>query len=644
MTGSSFRLRRVNPQYPLLAGILICAWQVFGFGVGTGYLFDDHSSVVPLLDLRDSPELFWDLVLNDRSGPLGRPLTLLTFAIEQSFIHAEPALSQRVSVGLHIVNGILIFAITKSLLMNARNATPVVAPLFVAAIWLLTPQKVSTVLYIVQRMSILASFFVLLAIFFFLKARFSHKPAVKACYGAGSLISVICAPFAKENGALALPLIAATEMFALSHLRDGKWDRHLKLAAFLVLVGYLVSFTGYGLVSYVAHNEAYSNRSFTLAERLLSAPSVLLDYARSFYVPDIGLMGFIYDDYPLGGPRHRPLVFAVAVLLFIASLGLLVVSAKRAVLRIPAYGLALFLIGHSIESSYIPLELYFEHRNYLPSVGLSLLLVPAIGFLYARSGRSRVLGVLLGVVYLTSITVSTAALSMQWSSPSTLLVHHLSGHPRSVRANADYAWMSAMAGELDVARSHLKLAAVLSREEPAAKKFGDADEVLHRVAAACLAGESFLEELAEGEYYDQWPQLSSNTLRLLRRIHEDEVCPQGDWMIVSDWLEEYVELRLSQNRPLSYAVLRDLVALERSIGNPIRVFLFARMALEENPDDGMLHLVSLQAAAEIGDRFEVVNELAALNRLSARGSLRPLEERLYEAVKKSIRVKSQSDE
>lgn len=38
--------------------------------------------------------------------------------------------------------------------------------------------------------------------------------------------------------------------------------------------------------------------------------------------------------------------------------------------RYLSFGLLYFLIGHSIESTIFPLEIYFNHRNYLPSIGL----------------------------------------------------------------------------------------------------------------------------------------------------------------------------------------------------------------------------------------------------------------------------------
>src|SRR5690606_5451195 len=76
----------------------------------------------------------------------------------------------------------------------------------VAATWLLHPLLVSTVLYAVQRMAQLSTFFTLLALLAWLKARTADKPRSFYFFGwfvmpAMSLLAML----SKENGAL-LPL------------------------------------------------------------------------------------------------------------------------------------------------------------------------------------------------------------------------------------------------------------------------------------------------------------------------------------------------------------------------------------------------------------------------------------------------------
>ena len=60
--------------------------------------------------------------------------------------------------------------------------------------------------------------------------------------------------------------------------------------------------------------------------------------------------------------------------------------------RYPLLLLALlfFLVGHSMESTVIPLEMVYEHRNYLPGMLVCLAMAAAIVLPAARSKRLSV--------------------------------------------------------------------------------------------------------------------------------------------------------------------------------------------------------------------------------------------------------------
>lgn len=623
----------------LLAGLFACAalfivsWLILGTGVGSGYLADDLSTVWPLRDLRESPELFWDLVLNDRSGPLGRPLSTLTFALEQSLFAAEPELSRHVSIFVHLVNGAVLFALAKCLLESNGSRYAFAIAFIITTVWLVTPQKISSVLYIVQRMALLSTFFVLLAVLLYVKARLSGRHGWRVLYSIGCLICVCMAPFAKENGALAAPLIAATEIFALPKLQRSQWDRSSKRFCSALLLLCVCAFVVYGVYEYQRSEVTYLTRNFDYLDRLMTAPAALVDYAQQFFLPAIDKMGLVYDDYPLGGPTHRPFHFWLGVcLLGLAAVMLASCLFWRSGGMLP-YGLAVFIIGHSIESFYLPLELYYEHRNYLPSFGLALMIAPGVGYLLSARSRAKRWGLVLVAVYLTSLAASTLVLCTYWRSPEVLLQHHLTGHPRSARANADFALMAAILGEEKVARTYLDSAVLFSREEAAAMVIGDADLALLRVAVACHAGAALEDELPKAAVGGGVRSLHTYSIRLLRRTYEDTVCPKFDWAAVSGWIWGFVNSTYDRGEKISGHVLRDLVGLERTFDNPLRLFVYVQMALEQFPNDGMLHLVKLRVAARVGDDGALSEALEALEDLAKNGHLRPLEARLYRIVR-----------
>ena len=107
-------------------------------------------------------------------------------------------------------------------------------------------------------------------------------------------------------------------------------------------------------------------RPFTLSERLLSESIILFDYLRQILLPNISTMGPFQDD------TSRILglsLFTFAAIAFWVVITIMAISKRR---QMPLFSFAVlfFLVGHLLESTFFGLELYFEHRNYLPSTGL----------------------------------------------------------------------------------------------------------------------------------------------------------------------------------------------------------------------------------------------------------------------------------
>jgi hypothetical protein len=98
-----------------------------------------------------------------------------------------------------------------------------------------------------------------------------------------------------------------------------------------------------------------------------------------------------------------------------------------------ALGLALFLIGHALESTALPLLLVFEHRNYLPAAGL--LLVVADGFNRLATRWPSPLYRALPLLLLVGLGAATALRASQWGDPLTMLEWEVSHHPTSALAH-----------------------------------------------------------------------------------------------------------------------------------------------------------------------------------------------------------------
>ncbi|MFB3078979.1 MAG: tetratricopeptide repeat protein, partial [Lysobacterales bacterium] len=65
-----------------LLALTLCTW-VYWPGLAGPPLLDDAANLRPLELLVDQPDLITDVVAGNLSGPLGRPLTMLSFSLEQ---------------------------------------------------------------------------------------------------------------------------------------------------------------------------------------------------------------------------------------------------------------------------------------------------------------------------------------------------------------------------------------------------------------------------------------------------------------------------------------------------------------------------------------------------------------------------------
>src|SRR5690606_11513930 len=133
-----------------------------------------------------------------------------------------------------------------------------------------------------------------------------------------------------------------------------------------------------------------------------------------------------------------------------------------------ALGVLWFLVGHSLESTILPLELVGEHRNYLPSLGIVLTLLHVLTHHSLASSKptaARAVAWLIPAIVAASAT-TTAVRAAQWSDMRTFSVHELLHHPRSARAHATLGTMLASEGRASAALEALQQAAALDPTEP----------------------------------------------------------------------------------------------------------------------------------------------------------------------------------
>lgn len=464
--------------YAILLAVALIYWQ----GLRGPWLMDDMGNL-GVLSMLDSPEVHWqDILTANRSGLLGRPVSMLSFIIDYQASGLSPGQFKYTNLLLHLLCTCLIFWLALEIGRNLDDGRmPIAAALLAAAFWAFSPLLVSTVLYAVQRMAQLSCLFTLAGLIAYARGR--RICATRKWEGRLLMLSSLVpwlplAALSKENGILLPSLLLCVEFFIFRFRTDPDTRRWL--------FGYFAIICAVPTLAAVAwlafHPQmvlaGYGLRDFTLGQRLLTEPRVLADYVQQFLLPHGGRMGLYQDDFPISKGFLDP----PSTLLKLLALSVSIVACFRAVsaaARALAFGWMFFLIGHLLESTIFSLEIYFEHRNYLPSVGLVTGIVLALDLGLQTSASRR--NLLLASALMTTITaVASYQRISTWSDYDLLLESALEHHPNSSRLLSDVAVRRAQHGDLipalkALARS-LELTPSLRPAEPIA-----------RLALSCIA-------------------------------------------------------------------------------------------------------------------------------------------------------------
>ena len=496
-----------------LAALLSLAWFAYRPGLHGGFLFDDFVNLDALGagGRIDDWAGFWRYLTSGTADPTGRPLALLSFLLDTRGPAADPWPLLRGNVLLHLLNGALLFALLRQLGRRLEECHPEVKPkdlpseestgkgnsrsfatprmtkvdaaaLLGAGLWTLHPLFVSTVLYIVQREAMLAATFTLLGLLAWGHGRalIARAPRAGAIWmiggiGLGTLLAMLC----KANGAL-LPLLAwvldATVYRGDTDTSLAKRLRWLLLA----LPGLLLC--AWVLSKLAQWSAPIESRPWTIGQRVLTEPRVLLDYLRLLLVPRVLSNGVYNDAYAWSTGLLHPASTLPALLAVIALVGAGFGLRNRA----PALAAALlfFFAGHVVESTAIPLELYFEHRNYLPALLLGWPLARWIVRWRASPGlRGAIAAGLLAM--LAAITWQRATL---WADQPRMAALWAATNPGSSRAIATQALFAMHAGRPDLAMATLSA--------PWRQRPHDLQLALNYASAACMVRGPTLADIA----------------------------------------------------------------------------------------------------------------------------------------------------
>ncbi len=420
--------------------LFLVAGLAYWPGLSGPFVFDDFGSIAALGDRGGVTdwETFKAFVFGGHAGPTGRPLALLSFLFDANNWPADPLPFKRTNLLIHLLNGallgVLIGKILRLLQFEKQNARWIA---FVStACWLLHPFLVSTTLYAVQRMAQLSTLFVFAGLIGHLYGRSFLATNARKAYlimSASVAVFTLLAMISKENGILLPLLIGVVEITVVSSQQarsvalNRYWSIVFILAPSTVIALYLVERTLSG-----GFFEIWPPRDFSLYERLLTQPRILVDYLKHWFIPELYTTGVFQDHFIKSTGVLSPITTALSAVLHIGLIALATINRRRW----PLFALAalFFYASHVLESSVINLELYFEHRNYLAAAFLFLPLVVLL-----QKNVSRQLFFVVTIATMLLLAGFTRYSASIWADYPSMVEASAKKAPTSARAQSQYS-------------------------------------------------------------------------------------------------------------------------------------------------------------------------------------------------------------
>jgi hypothetical protein len=287
-----------------------------------------------------------------------RPVANISFALNYYFHGLDVKGYHIVNIIIHLFAGIVLYYFVK-ITLSIRLARDKFdetwfIPFFTALIWLVHPLHTQSVTYIVQRMNSMASMFFIMAMLFYVKGRLTPERVKKVLFFIISFVAAILAFGSKQNTATLPLFILLYEWYFFQDLRIKISRKQFFLVAAL---GGTFAFIFYYYLGSSPFERlffpGYGGRPFTMPQRLLTQPRVVLHYISLLLYPEPSRLNLDYD-FPLSYTLFSPATTFFSILVIIGLLGMAIYTAKEN--RLYSFCILWFLGNLVIESSTIPLE------------------------------------------------------------------------------------------------------------------------------------------------------------------------------------------------------------------------------------------------------------------------------------------------
>jgi tetratricopeptide (TPR) repeat protein len=395
-------------------GLLVAAiaFLVYANSLGNGFVWDDDVVIVANPALRGSALSLFSTIDTGRAielTPYYRPLTVLTFLIEERAHGLTPFPMHLVNVLLHAANAFLVYLLARSLVIDTYAA------LLAGLLFAVHPINTEAVDFISARNTLLSGFFILVAYLL-------HRRSIIRENFSGALagaVFLLAGLFSKETALAGLPFIIAQE---ITQLRSTSG----RLRAVGRLLPYAVCIASY----LVLRNNTLSNAGVKIAVlsglgmRLLDNLYIIPRYLLTVLWPTaLSAKYFIPDDlHLLALPLGAAWICIIALLAWLSTRG-------RS--HVTLFGLAWLTAFWLPVSGIFPIPSapFADRYLYIPAIGLWLVVSDQAFRLVPANVTARRYGVIAAALILLMLAGLTVRRNLDWKGDISLFSRIVEQYP-----------------------------------------------------------------------------------------------------------------------------------------------------------------------------------------------------------------------
>ena len=413
----------------------LAGFGLYSNSLKTPFLFDDITRIKNNEDIRLT-ELSLKNIYKTAfgKGAKSRPVGNISLGLNYYFNGYRVEGYHLVNIFIHVLTALLLFYFifaTLAISMSGNSGPFTITPnaqreiaFFSAMLWLVNPLHIGSITYIVQRFNSLAAMFYMASFLCYIKgrivqreresissgtekkdregtakkgnlsgksrakrkepARFLQKPKHNDLQGSkhvahyiwfsGALVFWILGLGSKQIVAILPVMVLIYEFFFFQDLNINWLRKNKKIFIGLVIVFGLMAFIFLGSNPWqrIMSLKDFSENQFTYGERVLTQFRVVLYYISLILFPRGSRLNLDYD-FPLSHSLFDPVTTLISLIIILAVLFGAGVIARRE--RLISFCILWYFGNLLIESSVIPLAIIFEHRTYLPSMLIGLMVV-----------------------------------------------------------------------------------------------------------------------------------------------------------------------------------------------------------------------------------------------------------------------------